>query len=141
MEFKFIIGNYRIIGYIDRVDVYDDVVEIVDYKTGKREVAQKDISSNLQLGIYALATSVAFPDKKIKASLHYLRSGRIKSHHYSDDDLINVKIMLINKINNIINDFNFTPTKNERVCSFCDHAKSGACATGASRLKRMFRQK
>ncbi len=136
MGFNFVLGNYLMIGYIDRVDVVGDTVEIVDYKTGKREVAQKDVHNNLQLGIYALAASIAFPDKQIKASLHYLRSGRIKSHEYSKDDLENVKQMLIENINLIMNDFNFTPTKNERVCYFCDHAKSGACATGAARLKR-----
>lgn len=136
MGFNFVLGNYLIIGYIDRVDVVGNTVEIVDYKTGKREVAQKDVHNNLQLGIYALAASIAFPDKDIKASLHYLRSGRIKSHEYSKDDLENVKQMLIEKINLIMNDFNFTPTKNERICYFCDHAKSGACATGAARLKR-----
>lgn len=140
MEFQFVIGNYFIIGFIDRVDIYDDYVEIIDYKTGKREVAQKDVSTNLQMGIYALAAATAFPDKKIKASLHYLRSGRIKSHEYSKEDLESIKVSLINKIEKIVNDFNFNPTKNERVCGFCDHAKSGACATGASRLKRMNRQ-
>ena len=136
MEFNFVLGNYSIIGYIDRVDVLEDTVEIVDYKTGKREVAQKDVHKNLQLGIYALAASRAFPDKKVKASLHYLRSGRIKGHEYSVEDLENVKVMLLEKINLIVNDFNFTPTKNERICYFCDHAKSGACPTGAARLKR-----
>jgi len=136
MGFNFIIGNYSIIGYMDRVDLYDDMVEIVDYKTGKREVAQKDISKNLQLGIYAIAASLAFPGKKIKGSLHYLRSGRIKSHEYSDEDLENIKNEIINRINVIINDLNFSPTKNERVCSFCDHAKSGVCPTGAGRLRR-----
>lgn len=33
MSFNFIIGNYRIIGYIDRVDLYEDEVYITDYKT------------------------------------------------------------------------------------------------------------
>jgi RecB family exonuclease len=136
MEFNFVIGNYSVIGYMDRVDMYDDMVEIVDYKTGKREVAQKDIAKNLQLGIYALAASTIFPGKKIKGSLHYLRSGRIKSHEYSDEDLVSIKEELVNRINRIINDFNYSPTKNERFCSFCDHAKSGACATGAARLKK-----
>jgi len=136
MSFNFVLGNYLIIGYIDRVDVTNDTVEIVDYKTGKREVAQKDIATNLQLGIYALATSLAFPGKQIKGSLHYLRSGRIKSHDYSQEDLDQVKQRVVEKINLIVNDFNFTPTKNERICYFCDHAKSGACPTGVARLKR-----
>jgi len=136
MGFNFVLGNYLIIGYIDRVDMTNDTVEIVDYKTGKREVAQKDIATNLQLGIYALAASLAFPGKKIKGSLHYLRSGRIKSHDYSQEDLEQVKQRVVEKINLIVNDFNFTPTKNERICHFCDHAKSGACPTGVARLKR-----
>jgi len=136
MGFNFVLGNYLVIGYIDRVDLLNNTVEIIDYKTGKREVAQKDIHNNLQLGIYALAASLAFPGKQIKASLHYLRSGRIKSHEYTQEDLEKIKQMVIDKINLIVNDFNFTATKNERVCYFCDHAKSGACATGAARLKR-----
>lgn len=139
MSFNFIIGNYSIIGFIDRVDMYDDYLEIIDYKTGKREVAQKDVHSNLQLGIYALAASLKFPDKKIVASLHYLRSGRIKSHTFSKEDIEEVKKMLVDKINLIMNDTNFNATKNERVCYFCDHAKSGACATGSSRIKRLNR--
>jgi len=64
MSFNFIIGNYSIIGYIDRIDVIGDDVHIVDYKTGKREIAQKNIAENLQLGIYALAASIKFPRKK-----------------------------------------------------------------------------
>lgn len=136
MSFNFIIGNYSIIGYIDRVDVIGDNVYIVDYKTGKREVAAKDVANNLQLGIYALAASMEFPGKTVTASLHYLRSGRLKSHTYSEEDLENVKIMLIKKINRIMDDKNFIPTNNERVCSFCDHAKSGACGIGAVRYKK-----
>lgn len=47
--FNFIIGNYSIIGFIDRIDIINDEVFIVDYKTGKREVAAKDVANNLQL--------------------------------------------------------------------------------------------
>jgi hypothetical protein len=139
MSFNFVLGNYSIIGFIDRVDVNGDQVEIIDYKTGKREVAYKHVHSNLQLGIYALAASQIFPNKKIRASLHYLRSGKIKSHDYSQEDFENVKQMLVDKINLIMEDNNFSPTPNERVCSFCDHAKSGACNVGAVRLKKFER--
>lgn len=134
LGFRFIIGNYIINGFIDRVDIVDDNVYIVDYKTGKREVAAKDVHANLQLGIYALAASILFPGKIITASLHYLRTNRLKSHTYSAEDLNNVKEVLIKKINRIINDNNFTPTKNERICSFCDHARSGACRSRCCKI-------
>ena len=78
MPFNFIIGNYSIIGYIDRVDIDGDNVHIVDYKTGKREVAQKNIADNLQLGIYALAASTMFPRKKHKGISTLLKIWKIK---------------------------------------------------------------
>lgn len=134
--FNFVLGNYSIIGYIDRIDVIDDNVFIVDYKTGKREVAAKDVASNLQMGIYALAASVMFPGKTITAALHYLRTNRLKAHTYSEEDLEVIKQKLIDRILVILNDQNFSPTFNERICSFCDHSQSGACAVGAIRLKK-----
>jgi len=59
--FNFVIGNYSIIGYIDRVDVINNDVYIVDYKTGKREVALKDIPSNLQLRNIRIGSQKSFP--------------------------------------------------------------------------------
>ena len=136
MQFSFILGSFIVNGFIDRVDEYENRIEIIDYKTGKWEVPQKSIKDNLQLGIYALAASRIFPGKEIYAELYYLRSGKRKGHTFTEEDLENVKIEIINFGNKIINDNNFTPTPNERVCSFCDHAKSGACATGVARNKK-----
>lgn len=135
--FNFVIGNYSIIGYIDRIDVIGDSVHIIDYKTGKREVALKDVSTNLQMGIYALAASIMFPGKEITASLHYLRSNRLKSYTYSEEDLILIKQKLIDRIQIIVEDNNFLPTNNERICSFCDHAQSGACRSRCNKIKEV----
>lgn len=133
LGFEMILGSYVVRGYIDRIDVVDDTVKIIDYKTGKWEVPNKEVPNNLQLGIYALAASQIFPDKKIYAELYYLRSGRRKGYLFTKDDLESVKVRLIEEMNNIVNDINYSPTSNVRVCSFCDHAKSGACGTGVYR--------
>jgi RecB family exonuclease len=135
MSFSYIIGSYRIIGFIDRVDIIGDRVNITDYKTGKWEVAQKHVHSNLQLGIYALALHNIFPEKEIYAELYYLRSGKRKGHLFTQEDIDEVKNKLIDTIQKIMVDQNFTPTANSRVCSYCDHAKSGACPTGVYRNK------
>lgn len=135
LSFDFVIGSYRIIGFIDRVDVYGDRVHITDYKTGKWEVALKDVPTNMQLGIYALAMHHIFPEKEIYAELYYLRSGRKKGHLFTTEDFADVKQRLIKSINNIITDTNFLPTANTRACSYCDHAASGACPTGVYRNK------
>lgn len=136
MSFSFILGIYRIIGFIDRVDIIGNRVNITDYKTGKWEVTQKDVPNNLQLGIYALALHNIFPEKEIYAELYYLRSGKRKGHLFSPEDIENVKVKLINSINTIMNDGNFLPTSNTRTCSYCDHAKTEACGTGVFRNKK-----
>lgn len=136
MSFSFILGIYRIIGFIDRVDIIGDRVNITDYKTGKWEVAQKDVPNNLQLGIYALALHNIFPEKEIYAELYYLRSGKRKGHLFSSEDIENVKVKLLNSINTIMNDGNFLPTSNTRTCSYCDHAKTEVCGTGVFRNKK-----
>ena len=135
LPFDFIIGSYRIIGFIDRVDVFQDRVHITDYKTGKWEVSAKDAPLNMQLGIYALAMDNIFPEKEIYAELYYLRSGRKKGHLFTKEDIEDVKVRLINSINKIIEDKNFLPTSNTRACSYCDHAASGVCGTGVFRNK------
>jgi len=137
--FKFVLGNHLIVGFIDRIDVVGDQVTIVDYKTGKWELPQKSIPSNLQLGIYAIAASELFPNKTITAELYYLRSGKHKSHTYSKEDLEILKQNVIDSINEIINDNSFTATSNSRACSYCDHAKSGVCGTGVFRNKKAAR--
>jgi RecB family exonuclease len=72
-----VLGSYLISGYIDRIDSWgEDGVKIIDYKTGKWEVSPKDIPTNLQLGIYAMAVDYLYPDKNIYAELYYLRSRK-----------------------------------------------------------------
>lgn len=80
-----------------------------------------------------------YPDKEVYAELYYLRSGHRKGHVFTDNDLENVKLNILTIGNKIINDLNFLQTSNERACRMCDHAVSKACATGASRLKKMNR--
>lgn len=135
MEFDFIIGSYRVRGFIDRVDVFGNRIYIVDYKTGKWEVALKDVATNLQLGIYALAISELFPGKEVYAELYYLRSGKKKGHLFTSEEIFLVKKRLVENIQKIINDNNFIPTTNTRICSYCEHAQSGACGVGGFRLR------
>jgi len=79
-----------------------------------------------------LAAKNLFPDKTINASLHYLRTNRVKSHTYTEEDLEIVKVSLLSKIDKIINDQNFSATFNERM-------KAGLAGVGALRLKKMKR--
>lgn len=66
-----------------------------------------------------------------------LDPGRRKGHLFTKEDIENVKINLLNTIQTVVNNTSFLPTKNERVCTFCDFAKSGACNTGVFRARKL----
>lgn len=134
MSFEIVLGNALLRGFIDRVDVYDDMVEITDYKSGKHEVPQKGIENNQQLGIYALAAQTRWPDKKINANLYYLRSGKQKGHLFTTDDLLAVEDTLLERIKYLTDMTNFPPTSNGRICNYCDYAYQEVCPMGASRV-------
>jgi RecB family exonuclease len=127
--FQIIIGTALVTGYIDLVTRGPNGIMVTDYKSGKYEVSQKSIPNNLQLGIYALAASIMFPGENIYAELYYLRTGRRKGHLFLPSELDTVHEVVLEKINAIIEDMNFTASPG-RYCSFCDFAKSGVCKTG-----------
>jgi DNA helicase-2/ATP-dependent DNA helicase PcrA len=133
VPFAMVVGSALVCGYIDRIDDDGDQLRIIDYKTGKWEATYKGIAENLQLGIYALATSKMHPGREIRAELYYLRSGKRKGHVYTQEDLERVEQSLIERVNKVIDDKNFVYTGNTRVCSFCDFRKSGVCAVGVRR--------
>ena len=120
--FHFILGTAAISGYIDRIDRDSNgILKIIDYKSGKNEVAAKHIANDLQLGVYALAVSLLYPEEEqIYAELYYLRSGRRKGHLFTREDLAMVEQKLLNKINELIGTDDFKYTPNGRLCSFCD---------------------
>jgi len=136
LQFSFVLGPARFNGFIDFVAEDENRITIRDYKSGKQEVAYKNIQSNLQLGIYALAVKNLFPGKEIYAELYYLRTGKAKGHLFTEDDLSQVESILLDKVNEIVAKENFTTTSNERACRWCSYAKDGICPTGQLRLRR-----
>jgi len=62
----------KIGGKIDRIDERPDgTIEVIDYKTGANVPTQKEIDSELQMTIYALAASIKKPIDKIKLAFYY----------------------------------------------------------------------
>ena len=133
--FAIVVGRGLISGYIDRVDRVGDRIIITDYKSGKKEVAAKNIPSDLQLGIYALAADTMFPGHEIYAQLYYLRTGRQKGHTFSKYDLESVESKLLELISRIISKRDFHPTANERICNWCDF-NNGVCPVGTARAAK-----
>lgn len=136
LSFEVVIGGALFRGFIDRVDISNDIIYITDYKTGKNEVAAKWVHKDLQLGIYVLALSALFPEfDKFYAELYYLKSGRQKGHLFTRDDLPAIESELLDLVSQVTTKRFFNETTNGRICSFCDHAASGVCRVGSRRVR------
>lgn len=66
-------GNVKIKGKIDRVDESDNYFRVLDYKTGKADIADKNLYTGvkLQLYLYAAAVQKTCQEKQL-AGLYYL---------------------------------------------------------------------
>ena len=60
LSFETKIEDYIFKGFIDRVDINDDVIDIIDYKTGKNKRTYYQAKNDFQLAIYGLAAKHIF---------------------------------------------------------------------------------
>jgi superfamily I DNA/RNA helicase/RecB family exonuclease len=115
------IGPHRIRGKIDRVDrTPDGRIEIVDYKTGKKEISDDAAVDDLQLATYHLA---AERDPKLSAEgspdrlrLLYLRSMHSREQPITDDHAVRTEARILAMAEQILTE-QFQPS----VSADCDH--------------------
>ena len=73
---KLDLGDFNLIGRVDRVDEHEDgSLEIIDYKSGREGVTNEEVESDLAMGCYQLLLKSLYPDRKVSASIVALRSN------------------------------------------------------------------
>jgi DNA helicase-2/ATP-dependent DNA helicase PcrA len=119
----------KIGGKIDRLDERENIVEIIDYKTG-RAPEKKDIEKDLQLTIYSLAATdgtlqyMGILDKtpkpeQVRVSFYFFENQEKVTSVRIKEQLEEAKKQLIQKAEEISkSDFSPTPGK---MCDFCDY--------------------
>ena len=98
--FKLKLGTYDFVGKIDRADLKDGGLEIIDYKTGKTPKSKSDID---QLYVYQWAAQefLRLPVKNLK--YWYLRDNQLREEaRASDKEIIRLKAELLELIEKII---------------------------------------
>lgn len=125
------IGGVPFIGFADRIDFLQDGIEIVDYKTGRGNIAPR--ARNWQLGYYALAASSFGKVRRI--TLDMLRHERplefevdekgnaaaLHSSRMEGFNVYDVEQELIVAAHRVLNayDKGFLPCSIESNCEFC----------------------
>ncbi|MGI5825991.1 MAG: ATP-dependent helicase [Patescibacteria group bacterium] len=128
-SFSIRIGGARINGKIDRIDLTEGEVEIIDYKTGK-STTQKEVDKDLQLSLYALVAAEGIltymgilketpAPEKVKVSFYFFDTQEKVSTIKKAEDLEKVKEDLIQKIDEISTSC-FSPTPGMH-CYFCEY--------------------
>jgi len=116
---KFSIDNDLIfMGLVDRVDIKNDELTIIDYKTGRFR-DEFDTDRRFQVDCYEYLISKKFPEYKIvKKLLFFLKENKIIEYSIKDINQIEKQILKI--ASTINNDNKLLPIKN-RLCGFCDY--------------------
>ncbi len=122
-KFNLKIGDYDLIGKIDRVDKVKGGVEIIDYKTGKAKdkLRAKD---KKQLLIYQIAAQEAFDLNVKKLTFYFLDKGKRLSFLGSDENIEKERKKIVSEIEEIKKKkFEPDPGWNCKYCDFQDICK------------------
>jgi DNA helicase-2/ATP-dependent DNA helicase PcrA len=120
-EFSFILGDNKITGRFDRIDLEEDGAVIMDFKTSEiktKEAADKRTKESIQLALYALAYKNIFGQLPKGVKLYFLESGIIGSNQIQDSNLEKVKDK-ISEVSQGIRDRNFVATPKYMACQYC----------------------
>jgi RecB family exonuclease len=90
LENKFRIETYEgvpAIGAMDKiVEIDDETIGVIDYKTNKYAASARDLKSDMQLSFYDLAASIMYPKyKKIVLIMDYLRTKPVFSYRTEEE--------------------------------------------------------
>ncbi|MFA6410411.1 MAG: UvrD-helicase domain-containing protein [Candidatus Buchananbacteria bacterium] len=111
--------EYTIKGVIDRIDVLDGGIEIIDYKTGQGKTEETFVSEDKeQLLIYQLAAQQVLSEKVKMLSFYYIEAGNKVSFLGTDKELEKLEQKIINTINEIKK--GKFPPKPSKLCAWCD---------------------
>jgi DNA helicase-2/ATP-dependent DNA helicase PcrA len=130
-EFNLKMGEYTFKGKIDRIDPLQDGVAIVDYKTGKVK-KQKDVDSDEQLSLYALAAKRVLGLEPKRLSLYFMDEGVRVDTERTEEDLKKFEAKVIETID-ALKESRFVPTPG-RQCSFCDFLN--ICEAGMKTVRK-----
>jgi putative RecB family exonuclease len=113
--------EYRFQGIIDRiVRARDGVIEIHDYKTGKRVPTQKQLDEDRQLALYQIGLADRYPDQAMRLVWHYLQKDRKLTSTRTPEQLRYLSEDTMSVVDRINDETEFKP-KRSALCDWCEY--------------------
>jgi RecB family exonuclease len=119
--FNFVIGNNKITGRFDRIDMEPEGAVIMDFKTSAiktQKDADKRVKENKQLALYALAYQYKSGALPIAVELYFLESGIIGRHEINEKDLDEAKEDIL-EVSAGIRQQNYPAKPEYKACTYC----------------------
>lgn len=77
----------QLTGRIDKIDLYEDnVLDVIDYKSGRLDVTEEDVSASIAMRIYQTIVKHHHPDHRVQATIVAVRTSARASFSLSDND-------------------------------------------------------
>lgn len=114
-------SEITMMGLIDRLDIkpHENTALIIDLKTSKKPFTKKELASNLQAKIYAVATARKYENlDKFDIIFWFVRTQNRQLIQLTRKDIDKIETELVDLKNKIANDNNPQPIKN-KYCSYC----------------------
>ena len=124
-QFSYMLGNNRLTGRWDRVDIRDGDVYVIDYKSSAidtQDKANKRTKESLQMVNYALAYEKSAGKLPKYVELHFLDTGLVGRSQIADKDMIKFKAKL-NDVSKGIRARDYTPKPGYMTCNLCSFSK------------------
>lgn len=116
-------GKFKIRGFVDRISLAENTIEIHDYKTGSRLPSAEQLGQDRQLALYAIAAGKMLPfAKEINLVWHFLAFDKEIRLIADEKRLEQVKHSTISLIEKINSEKEF-PAKQSPLCPWCEFQK------------------
>ena len=138
-EFRLPVGPFEVLGFIDRVDWFDDeTVEVIDYKTNHQLFTRDEVDTSLQMSLYEVAVRRLWPwAKKVKLTFWMLRHGVRQETTRTEEQLADA-LAYVETLGRQTETATEYPARLNTNCSYCDHRKQCPAYAEALKGKREF---
>ncbi len=115
-------GDFTLLGRIDRIDELDDgAVDVIDYKSGRESTDENELRNDLAMNCYQLLVRHMYPEKRVFSSIISLKTGHKITIEPTASDLELFESDLVALGTEILNrEFEEIEPLPKQICTRCD---------------------